>query len=359
PGLRQRGKSVSDADQESRRLDRTVPSDAFGDREQAVARRLMSEAFLHIRRRAEGFELEGAQVGALGHKIRHPGRSEPDGVFVEWSWDGNRLRVRNDRYGCYPFYYFANSDEIAISTSIVRLLEAGASPVLDDVGLAAFLRLGFFLGEDTPFLEIRALLPSPLLEWRNGDLAVSGRITITKPENLNRDAAIDGYISLFRDAVRRRQPSRPNVGQSGYVSTQEVIELSLQIRNGNIPDVAIFYDGINDTDAAFQHGVAGVPPKEINREGEFNLLQKDELRSLAVRDAVKRLSIIRFINGALSGLVASRSDIYCGVHKTMIIQLPVMTAVLEKNDDLCPSGKAEDNNKIIIEKVNLLCTSLK
>ena len=100
-----------------------------------------------------------------------------------------------------------------------------------------------------------------------------------------------------------------NFGQSGYVSTQEVIELSLQIRNGNIPDVAIFYDGGNDTGAAFQYGVAGLPQNEYNREVEFNLLQKDELRSLAVRDAVKRLSIIRFINGALSGLVASRSDI--------------------------------------------------
>lgn len=32
----------------------------------------------------------------------------------------------------------------------------------------------------------------------------------------------------------------------------------------------------------------------------------------------------------------------------MIIQLPVTTAVLEKNDDLIPNGKAEDN-KIIIE----------
>src|SRR5215468_11688950 len=32
----------------------------------------------------------------------------------------------------------------------------------------------------------------------------------------------------------------------------------------------------------------------------------------------------------------------------MIIQLPVTTAVLEKNDDLSPNGKAEDN-KIIIE----------
>jgi hypothetical protein len=32
----------------------------------------------------------------------------------------------------------------------------------------------------------------------------------------------------------------------------------------------------------------------------------------------------------------------------MIIQLPVTTEVLDKNTDLCPSGKAEEN-KIIIE----------
>src|SRR5262245_65905022 len=124
----------------------------------------MSEPFLHIRRRAEGFEVLGAQVGALGHKIRHPGKSEPDGVFVEWSWDGDRLRVRNDRYGCYPFYYFANSDEIAIYTSIVRLLEASASPVLDDVGLAAFLRLGFFLGDVVSYVEICAIPLSDVMD---------------------------------------------------------------------------------------------------------------------------------------------------------------------------------------------------
>src|SRR5262249_59126445 len=117
----------------------------------------------------------------------------------------------NDRYGFYPFYYFANSDEIAISTSIVRLLEAGASPVLDDPGLAAFLRLGFFLGEDTPFLEIRALPPSAVLEWRSGELAGSGRLTITQPDNLNPDAAVAGYISLFRASVRRPQPPRSNL----------------------------------------------------------------------------------------------------------------------------------------------------
>src|SRR4029450_13145618 len=34
--------------------------------------------------------------------------------------------------------------------------------------------------------------------------------------------------------------------------------------------------------------------------------------------------------------------------QTMIIQVPVTTEVLDKNEDLCPSGKAEEN-KILIE----------
>src|SRR5262249_18990611 len=191
----------------------------------------MDESFIHIRRRADGFEVEGPTEAKFGHKIFHPRQNDFDGVYAEWSWDGSRLTVRNDRYGFYPLYYFANSDEIAISTSTVRLLEAGASTVLDEAGLAAFLRLGFFLGEDTPFLAIRALPPSAILEWRNGELAVSGDITITKHDRLSRDAAIDGYISLFRAAIRRRQPSKPNVAvtlSGGRDSRHILLELCEQ-----------------------------------------------------------------------------------------------------------------------------------
>jgi asparagine synthase (glutamine-hydrolysing) len=171
----------------------------------------MSEVFVHIRRKAEGFKVEGMTEGKVGHKIRHANRDDSDGIFAEWFWDGACLSVHNDRYGFFPLYYFADSDGIAISTSIVRLLEAGAPRDLDDAGLAAFLRLGFFLGEDTPFRAIRALPPAATLKWRNGELTVSGRITIAKADNLSREAAVDGYISLFREAVRRRPPSKPNV----------------------------------------------------------------------------------------------------------------------------------------------------
>lgn len=90
-----------------------------------------------------------------------------------------------------------------------------------------------------------------------------------------------------------------NYGQEAYVSTQEVIELMLQLQRGNIPDVVISYDGVNDTFGGFQLGVAGLPHNEFNREREFRLLEKKELKPLAVQNAIKQLSVFRFLNGFL------------------------------------------------------------
>lgn len=48
-----------------------------------------------------------------------------------------------------------------------------------------------------------------------------------------------------------------NLAQTGYSSTQEVIELMLNLRKGNIPDLVIFYDGYNDVWGAYENGSAG------------------------------------------------------------------------------------------------------
>ena len=95
-----------------------------------------------------------------------------------------------------------------------------------------------------------------------------------------------------------------NFGQYAYVSTQEVIELALQLQKGNIPDVVIFHDGVNDTFSGFQLSVPGLPHDEIRREKEFCLLERKELQSLAALSAVRQLSTIRLLNGVLqkSGL---------------------------------------------------------
>jgi hypothetical protein len=49
-----------------------------------------------------------------------------------------------------------------------------------------------------------------------------------------------------------------NLAQNAHVSTQEVIELMLELRAGNIPDFVVFYDGFNDVFAAYESSIAGV-----------------------------------------------------------------------------------------------------
>lgn len=80
-----------------------------------------------------------------------------------------------------------------------------------------------------------------------------------------------------------------NWGEGGYVSTQEVITLLLELQKGNIPDVVIFYDGVNDTFSAFQQGRAGIPQNEYHRAQSFNQLnwRSEVLEKLALYRAAR------------------------------------------------------------------------
>ncbi len=86
-----------------------------------------------------------------------------------------------------------------------------------------------------------------------------------------------------------------NFGETGYVSTQEVIALLRRLQAGDVPDLAIFYFGINDTLSALQSRAAGLSPNEDHRAREFNLLLharrlvREALRVFAARSALVRL----------------------------------------------------------------------
>jgi hypothetical protein len=49
-----------------------------------------------------------------------------------------------------------------------------------------------------------------------------------------------------------------NLGQNAYVSTQEVFELIARLQRGDVPALAVFYDGLNDAYAAFETRAPGV-----------------------------------------------------------------------------------------------------
>lgn len=91
-----------------------------------------------------------------------------------------------------------------------------------------------------------------------------------------------------------------NFGEAGYVTTQEVIMLIRQLQKGNVPDMVIFYDGVNDTYSAYQQQTAGLPENEFNRVREFNLSQPGSYKSLRrmfLHRAACELSTARLLEG--------------------------------------------------------------
>lgn len=89
-----------------------------------------------------------------------------------------------------------------------------------------------------------------------------------------------------------------NFGQLGWVNTQEVIALMLELQRGNIPDIAVFYDSSNDIFSAFQSGIAGIPQNELNRTAEFNVARDADLRPILLR----RLAVFRWIERAVRAI---------------------------------------------------------
>ncbi|HXR35302.1 MAG TPA: SGNH/GDSL hydrolase family protein [Candidatus Binataceae bacterium] len=81
-----------------------------------------------------------------------------------------------------------------------------------------------------------------------------------------------------------------NLGQIGYVTTQEIMLLYQLLRQGQRPDLVIFYDGVNDCFTAYQNGIAGLTQSEFFRAEEFSVLGsswgRKKLYGTAIRTAM-------------------------------------------------------------------------
>ena len=73
-----------------------------------------------------------------------------------------------------------------------------------------------------------------------------------------------------------------NCSQLGYNSSQELIELQQLLKQGDVPQIAVFYDGIAEIISAEWSGRAGAMLSEEVRRAEFNLLRANRRRDLVL-----------------------------------------------------------------------------
>lgn len=86
------------------------------------------------------------------------------------------------------------------------------------------------------------------------------------------DETIPSHVSRLL-AARSVSAEVVNLGESGYVTGQDLATLQRRLREGDSPKVVVFYGGINDIYSAFQGREAGIPQNESNRRLEFNSAQ--------------------------------------------------------------------------------------
>jgi hypothetical protein len=194
--------------------------------------------FLQVTAAPGGIEAEGA--GSYFTGSRAIGAAADGGYFVEWKWDGERVRVRSEPWGFAPVFYHATRDRFIVSTRLGAVLGRLDAAELDLDAVAAFLWLGFFVGDDTPWKAIRAMPRCGSLTWRPGD-GVSRDDGWIRPSPIRVDRldAMSTYAALFRQSVARRSAASGTVVvplSGGRDSRHILFEL---VSQGRPPDACV------------------------------------------------------------------------------------------------------------------------
>lgn len=102
--------------------------------------------------------------------------------------------------------------------------------------------------------------------------------------------------------------------QVGYMSTQEVLTLLMQLQTRSPPDVVVFYDGVNEVLPALKLGRVGVSLDVPRRQAEFNITRPGELGRLlraALRGLAKESKLVTWVLGptpSAPAITASNPD---------------------------------------------------
>lgn len=246
--------------------------------------------------------VSGTPVFSAGHRLPRSDRPVDDGVFAEWRWHDDMLVVENDRYGFRPLFYSLTGGDLTVSPSIDSILATGAPAALDDRAIAAFLRLNYFVGEDTPFASIRAMPPGTLLTWRAGRVTIQDRRPATGSTFAGtREEAIEEFLSRFNAAIARRAPEHERIVlplSGGRDSRHILFALNrLGIRPSTVITIRHYPPRRNDDERiaatlarAFDvpHVVLGPPPRRIAAERRKNALTEfcsdEHVQFLPMRD---------------------------------------------------------------------------
>jgi hypothetical protein len=224
----------------------------------------------------------------------------------------------------------------------------GASKELDDEALAVLLRWDGLIGERTPFKQIRALPPGARVTWSRGTLQIAGGLVNAAHREIERSDAIDGYIDLFAQAIKRRSPRGPFAHplSGGRDSRHILLEL---LRQGHTPQPCVtmgYFPPRPHTDleiASELTKAAGVPHTIVDPPGSFVRAEMDKnlWTDFCQNDGANAVALARFFIRRRTATIYDgiAGDVLSGVRD-------------EERLKLFRAGRLEELAEILLKEVN-------
>ena len=170
----------------------------------------VNEGWIRVLRAGASVEQEGQASFFKGYTLATGSKERrPDGVYVRWHWDGRQLEVQACETGFLPVFVYFDEHQAVVATRLSDLFQATRiSPSIDHVALSIFLRLGFFIGDRTPFKNVRILGPNGHFIWSAEAQKLERNYPRISRSPLSRQDALEAYRDIFRDTMDRF-PSLP------------------------------------------------------------------------------------------------------------------------------------------------------
>lgn len=93
-------------------------------------------------------------------------------AFAVWDRRERRLFIARDRLGIKPLYYAVWGDSFYFASEEKALFEAGIPKRFDAGKWEELLCFRYVAGEETPFVQVKKLLPGHSLVWKEGGLEI-------------------------------------------------------------------------------------------------------------------------------------------------------------------------------------------
>lgn len=206
------------------------------------------------------FEADGRVFsGTLAHRIEADIGVGGPSLECGWRCANGVLEAFADRLGFVPMFYWTEGPRFILSDSIVQLAGRLPQARFDDQAVAAYLQLGYYVGDTTLLAGVRVLPPASNLVW-NGQLTIRDGVDFSRSAFPGtRSEAVEEYDRLFAKAVAERVSSR--IGRITLSGGRDSRHILLELhRQGCLPCAAVTLRRRNSTD----HQVASELARRVN-----------------------------------------------------------------------------------------------